>query len=48
MKHFKLQKIKLKNILHTYNVRFCLTSNAWTSQIKIGFLTLPAHYIDSE
>jgi hypothetical protein len=34
MKHFKLQKIKLKNILHTYNGRFCLTSDAWASQNK--------------
>jgi len=44
---FDREKIKLKGELHNITSRICLTSDLWTSCTTEGYISLTAHYVDS-
>ncbi|ONM16336.1 Zinc finger BED domain-containing protein DAYSLEEPER [Zea mays] len=44
---FKMMRQELRNELQSLNSRICLTSDLWTSNQKLGYLCLTAHYIDA-
>jgi hypothetical protein len=44
---FKVMRQELRNELQSLNSRICLTSDLWTSNQKLGYIYLTAHYIDT-
>jgi hypothetical protein len=42
-----MMRQELRNELQSLNSRICLTSDLWTSNKKLGYLCLTAHYIDA-
>ena len=47
LKRFKMEKIKLQSLINSASGRICLTSDLWTSVATDGYLTLTAHFVDS-
>eukprot|EP00267_Zea_mays_P055280 XP_020408604.1 zinc finger BED domain-containing protein DAYSLEEPER isoform X2 [Zea mays] len=45
---FKMMRQELRNELQSLNSRICLTTNLWTSNQKLGYLCLTAHYINAD
>ncbi|XP_040374613.1 zinc finger BED domain-containing protein RICESLEEPER 2-like [Rosa chinensis] len=48
LKLFKSEKVKLQTLLSSVQGRLCLTADLWTSLAIDGYLTITAHFVDSE
>ncbi|KAJ6805043.1 zinc finger BED domain-containing protein RICESLEEPER 2 [Iris pallida] len=45
---YEVEKKKLQDVLSKLNSRVSFTSDMWTSNQKLGYMTLTAHYIDGD
>ncbi|XP_050373044.1 zinc finger BED domain-containing protein RICESLEEPER 2-like [Argentina anserina] len=48
LKTYDSEKVKLKNLLSSAKGRISLTADLWTSVVTDGYLTITAHFVNSE